>query len=242
MLSLVALLPLSVRAADDSAKQEAWRPVEQAPTIGKVIPDSPKQHPISGSEEIYDNVKAFELVLAARKVDPLYCAEKDRDRDMAANLYEQAIGAQPGAKINAQLANRIAQMYAFFEDRPKNVRPIPERAHQWWTRCLELTNSRQLIWSQAQMGLASVSMIGGNPRAVLDRYDEILRVDVSKMELDNWKVWPEGDSEGVKAIRARDLETVGRHMKELQATVKKKRSDLEKQIEAREGRNRPEPQ
>ncbi len=44
---------------------------------------------------------------------------------MAANLYEQAIGAQPGAKINAQLANRIAQMYAFFEDRPKNVRPIP---------------------------------------------------------------------------------------------------------------------
>jgi len=59
---------------------------------------------------IFGSPAALKLVEEARKVDPLYCPLEQSDRDEAARLYEQAVEAQPGAKSNAPLANRIAQM------------------------------------------------------------------------------------------------------------------------------------
>ncbi len=53
----------------------------------------------------------------------MFCPEDQRDRDKAAEVYARAINAQPGANVNAVLANRIAQLYGFYADPEKGIEP-----------------------------------------------------------------------------------------------------------------------
>jgi hypothetical protein len=191
-------------------------------------PDRPSLPPTDDDMggEIYGTAAAKELVREARKFDPMLSQVDLRDRDKAARLYERAIDAQPGAKINAQLANRIAQMYAFNEDRARGITTNRELARWWWERCLEMTNPRQLLWAQALMGL--------------NRYDEILGIDASQIELDDWRTWPQGDSAKATAIRRRERDRLRQRLVNLQSRVAIKKKLLEEQL-AQQGRVVGEP-
>jgi len=159
---------------------------------------------VGRDKEIYGTQEAADLVAEARKFDPMFCPREQADRDQAALLYEKAIAAQPGAKLNAPLANRIAQMYAFYENKEKTVRPIRSKARLWWNRCADYTNPQQLLWAQAQMGLASMAAIDRDRLSARDRYNKILEMDVSQVKLPDWKFWPEDSSDRSKALLERE--------------------------------------
>ena len=139
-------------------------------------------------DEIFDNEKAVELVKKARSLDPMFCSIPQRSPHQAAEIYAQAISAQSNAAINAQLANRIAQIYAFYEDRQSKIVPDPATAAKWWWNCVAMSNPRQLLWMQAQMGLGSVAAIQHTPLEAIERYKAILAVDETQLELPPWKM------------------------------------------------------
>ena len=143
--------------------------------------------PRGDDDWLYGSVAAEGFVREARQYDPQCCPRSQRDREQAVQFYRQAIEAQPGARLNAVLANRIAQLYATYEDREKGHHPEPDKAIHWWTECLRDTDSTQLLWSQAQMGLASMGVMRMTPTASLSPLQEILRVDPSQIQLENWK-------------------------------------------------------
>jgi len=169
------------------------------PVLVSAAEDAQERVIVGPDKEIYDTQEAADLVAEARTYDPISCPRERADRDKAALLYEKAIAAQPGARINAPLANRIAQLFAFYEDKEKKARPIRSKASQWWNRCLEFSTPKQLLWAQAQMGLASMAVIGGDHRSALAAYNKILDMDLSQVELPDWKVWPDGSSDRGKA-------------------------------------------
>jgi len=164
---------------------------------------------VDRNNDIYGTQEAFDLVVQARTFDPMFCPEEQRDRDKAVALYVQAIAAQPGAKLNGPIADRIAQLYAFYagKEAGKEIEVKPDRslACHWWNRCLELTSPNQLLWAQAQMGLASMGVIRGDRISALDHYSKILDVDFAQIELPDWKVWPDGETERDQAILEREL-------------------------------------
>ena len=168
---------------------------------------------ISQDNEIYGSREAISLVIQARQHDPMFCLPEQVDRDNAILLYEKAIAAQPSAKINASLADRIAQLYAFYEDKEKGVIHSCTMANEWWSRCVKLTSPNQLLWAQAQMGLASMAVIVGDYFSALRHYNEILNMDISEVELPDWKNWPDGNTDQEKTTlekeRTRFLESVG---------------------------------
>lgn len=190
---------------------------------------------IGPNGEIYGNANAKRLVEEARKFDPMFCLEDQRDRDKAVLLYQQAIDAQPGAKINAMLANRVAQLYAFYADRKKNVTPVRSNARKWWKRCLESTNPRQLLWAQAQMGLICTA---ADSKSAIAACDNILKIDANQIELDNWKSWPEGDQS--KTLRDRKKDELRKQIVKIQSLAKEKRSRIEEQIKLAEQRKADE--
>jgi hypothetical protein len=124
-----------------------------------------------GSDWVFGNAIAKDLVEQARTNDPAD-ARENRDREKATALYELAIESQPNAKLNAVLANRIAQMYAFYEDPELNAKPDLKIAIKWWRRCITLTDSTQLLWGQAHMGMGNV--------------DAIAKMDPEKVEAEPW--------------------------------------------------------
>jgi len=204
-VAVVSATALPLLVALDCAAQQA--PIEPAGLQqAKVI--------VGENGEFFGNARAERLVQEAKKSDPMFCPQEQRDRDKAALLYEQAIDAQPGAKYNAVLADRVAQMYATYEDKKKNVVPVPDRAIQWWNRCLELTNPKQLLWAQAQMGLASTAIIKGDAKSAAAAYDNILRVDANQIELEDWKFWPESDR--YEAQRKREIERLQKSVWQIQ--------------------------
>lgn len=150
---------------------------------------------IGPDDEIYGSKEAADLVTEARKFDPMFCSGELADRDKAVSLYAKAIAAQPGAKLNAPIANRIAQMYAFYADKEKKVVPDRSIASQWWKRCIEFTSPSQLLWAQAQMGLASMAVCGGDCFSAVPYYNKILDMDISQVELPDWKAWPDENTE-----------------------------------------------
>jgi len=113
--------------------------------------------------EIYENRTAEDTVRKARSFDPFYAARGREDRDKAIALYEEAIALQPGARINAVLADRIAELYAFYECRERGIRPDRAKAASWWERCIELTDPSQRMWAEAHMGLGGSLLLSGNP-------------------------------------------------------------------------------
>ncbi|MCL2701013.1 MAG: hypothetical protein FWE88_04900 [Phycisphaerae bacterium] len=127
---------------------------------------------VDENDFIYDTQEAYDLVMQARKCDN---TSGNFDREKAVELYEKAIAAQPGAKINAELANRIGGMYSF------NTPTDRDKGRQWWKRALELASPGQLLWAQIQMGLGDM--------------DAILNMDFGNIELAEYKVWPDNDDE-----------------------------------------------
>ena len=139
---------------------------------------------------IFESQAAAELVRQARKFDPMYSFPKQRDRDAAIELYEQAIEAQPGAKLNAMLANRIAQLYGFHLDPERGVIPDPAKAILWWKQCLKFSDRSQLLWAQAQNGIASASVVQRDPHSTMAPFSEILSLDANRIAQDNWRRLP----------------------------------------------------
>jgi tetratricopeptide (TPR) repeat protein len=150
--------------------------------------------------------------------------------EKAVALYAKAIEAQPGAKLNAQIANRIAQMYAFNEDSKRGLRPDYKKAAAWWTRCLELTDRSQNLWGFAQMGLACTGVALKNLKSSLSPIDEILKVDPDSIQLEDWchssYVAPE-------EWKRQQLAYLRQGYREFQKEVREKKQYLEKAMDAR---------
>ena len=176
----------------------------------------------SVNREIHDSLEAAALVEDARHVDPMFCPRDQADRDKAALLYERAIAAQPAAKINAALADRVAQLYAFYEDKQKEVKPVPGTARQWWNRCAESTSPKQFLWAQAQMGLASTAVVGRDYLGALAAYDRILQLDPETIELADWKAWPDGGSDRDKAVLEEERSRLRQAVEGIQARAAEK--------------------
>lgn len=180
---------------------------------------------------IYETTEARDLVQQARQFDPLYSPVAQRNRDKAVELYQAAIEAQPGAVVNAALANRIAQLLAFNEDRQNGVFLKPAEAAEWWKKCGELTSSKQLLWAQSRMGLASTGVIRNSPQSSLPYLDEILQIDPDSLELESWKKTSYLDN---PRWREMELQRLRRKLIELQETVGEKKQYLKRAVTARE--------
>ena len=153
-------------------------------------------------QELFAHEEGEQLVKAARSHDPNFTDRGQGDRDKAIASYERAIEAQPGAPINAQLARRIAELYAYYEDRGKGTRARPADAVPWWRRAIELSNPRQILWAEAQMGLGSSAFLSGDPDAAVGAFKAVLDVDPDRMDLPNWLKWPAGDTKRERALLA----------------------------------------
>ena len=182
---------------------------------------------VGSAGEVYENAAAERLVKEAKKFDPMYCPQEQRDRDKAALLYKQAIDAQPGAKYNAVLADRVAQLYTT-EDKKKKVAPLPDKAVQWWVRCLELTSPKQLLWVQVKMSLARTAVIKKDLKSAAAAYDKILKIDANQIELEYWKFRPKSDRS--KAQREREIERLQKRVWEIQNRALKEWRAAEKAL------------
>lgn len=145
-------------------------------------------------QELFADVHSQQLVQEARSYDPNFTRREQAHRDKAIALYEQAIAAQPQAPLSAHLARRIAELYAYYEDKAKGFRAEPAKAVPWWRRAIELSNPRQLLWVQAHMGLGSSTFLTGDARGGAAAFQAVLAADPDRMELPNWQSWPPGDT------------------------------------------------
>jgi tetratricopeptide (TPR) repeat protein len=179
---------------------------------------------VGPDDEIYGTQEAADLVAEARRFDPMFCPREQADRGEAVRLYEQAMAAQPEAKLNGPLADRIAQLYAFYEDKEKEVRPNRGEATQWWQRCLETTDQNQLLWAQAQMGLASLAVGGRDYTSAIEHYSAILDMDTSRIELPDWKVWPNGDTARGRAMLEQERTRLRESVEGIQIRAAEKQS------------------
>lgn len=173
-------------------------------------------------KEIYETPEAAQAVKEARSFDPMYCPQDSRDRDKAAELYAKAIEFQPGARINAMLADRIAQLYAFYEDRDKKVKPDLAKAAQWWSRCIEASSPRQLVWAQAHMGLNSVAALNRKPSAKTDLLEKIIEMDPNEVELAKWIEWPGGGTDREARVLAMEKGNLRTRVEDIQCLAVKK--------------------
>ena len=138
--------------------------------------------------EIFNDKEVSQLISEATKHDPMYCNPEDANRKRAISYYEKAMQQQGGSKVNTVLANRIAQLYAFWEDTSKGIRHKPLKARRTWNRCIEWSDPNQLLWSQAQMGLASASVMTGDFKSALTAYKKILEVNPDKIQNTDWQI------------------------------------------------------
>ena len=154
-------------------------------------------------KEIFGNPEAADMVQQARSFDPAH--SRTADRDKAIELYEKAIALQPGARINAELAHRIAQLYSHYADPRLGIRAEPAKSVQWWQRTIQETNPRQLLWACAHMGLGCNKFISKEPNAGVAAFRAILTLDPDKIELPDWKAWPDPSTEHGRRQREEEL-------------------------------------
>lgn len=83
------------------------------------------------NHEVFENETAAKLVQEARSYDPNFAADGEVDRAKSVALYEQAMAAQPGGRINGELTHRIAQLYTFYYAEDGSFGPDLEKAGQW---------------------------------------------------------------------------------------------------------------
>lgn len=155
--------------------------------------------------EIFGNKGAADMVMKARSFDPRFVGSAKADRDRAVAMYEKAMTLQPGAKINAVLTNRIGELYGYYGDRRRGIRPDYAKALQWWTRCIDETNSKQILWAEAHMGLGCMRVLVGQPRESAADFKAILNLDVIGVEWPPWKVKPDTAMEHGKRRYEREM-------------------------------------
>ncbi|MHC4715696.1 MAG: SecDF P1 head subdomain-containing protein [Planctomycetota bacterium] len=129
---------------------------------------------------IFGNAEALALYRKGKRYDGMYCKRGQADRRKAAGFYARAIEAQPYARVNAAIANRIAQMYAF------NPPTDPRTAQHWWRLCAEMTGPHQVLWFQAGMGLGSAGVMTRERVGALANYQAIVDVDTARIEPPEW--------------------------------------------------------
>lgn len=139
-------------------------------------------------DEVFGNEAAARKVVEARSYDPMFCREDQRSRDKAIALYAEAISLQPNTPINAELADRIAQMYAFYEDRKNGVWPEPAKAAEWWQRASTMVDRHQLLWLQLQMGLASAHVMDRDPVPAIEACKRIIAINPDELQLPPSKI------------------------------------------------------
>lgn len=184
--------------------------------------------PIIGENgEIYDNANAHAFVMAAHKHDPNHGGVYDRER--AAHEYEQAILAQPGAKLNATLANRIAQMYAFNLDPAQGIKRDFPRAVEWWKKAAEFSEPTQILWVEAHMGMAN-AQLNSNSWEAIRCLDAVLSVKPEDLKLDNWRAWPVEDSESARNERENGLKRNRELLESLQPRAGKSKEQLRQRL------------
>jgi hypothetical protein len=159
------------------------------------------------------------FVEKARQYDPSYAPRENVDRDAAVGYYEQAIRAQPGAKLNGKLADRIAQLHAFYVDKERGIFPDPQKAAEWWTTCLTFTTPDQLLWAEAKMGLASAGIASRNFESAASAYAEILSLNTNQLRVDDWREWPSNNSPIGRATYEHELNRIKKELTELKARV-----------------------
>ena len=149
-------------------------------------------------DEIFGNREAAEMVLKARACDPAFARSGSANREQAVSLYEQAMALQPGAKINAALAARIASLYAYYENDAEDAHPVLPEAARWWKRCTRETDRKQLLWGQAHVGLACALFLSGEAHKAVEAYEATLELDAEGIEWPRWKVKPDTRTESGK--------------------------------------------
>src|SRR5207244_1709016 len=102
----------------------------------------------------------------------------------------------------------------------KGYRPDYKRAGEWWGKCAEWTDSTQLLWAQAQMGLASSAIASKQSGKAKSPYDKILSIDPNSIQLDKSKGVSQMDLES----RRQELARLRGEMLELQKTARKTRA------------------
>jgi len=143
-------------------------------------------------DEIYDNEVAANFVKRARKFDSPPNL-RERDLALAVQYYSAAVDAQPGAKINAFLANRIAQIYAFTTEPSGNWKTDGIEALHWWKFCRDTVSQDQLLWAQCHIPMGG--FISSDAESALVAYGPVLSMDPDTVRLPDWKVWPDADTE-----------------------------------------------
>lgn len=137
--------------------------------------------------EMFGNAEAANTVAQARSFDPMFVPLEKADRDRAAELYEKTMALQPGARVNAVLANRVAQLYAYYRDPKRGIAPVPARAIHWWKRCSEEATPAQLLWGEAQMGVGCTCSVARNPNEAIAAFKAILDWDTEKLKPPDWR-------------------------------------------------------
>ncbi len=146
-------------------------------------------------DEIFATAEAAQAAQDARRCDPLCMTAETADRDKAVAGYTRAIELQPGARINAALAARVAELYAYGQEGPNAVRPAIAKAREWWQRTIQLSRPTQLLWTKAQMGLGSAALDVGDLPAAVEAFKRVLEIRTEKLELHDWQVRGESKDE-----------------------------------------------
>ena len=146
---------------------------------------------------------------------PLGVLHLGESRAKAIEFYEKAIALQPGAKINAVFCNRIAQLYAYttWAGGPDWATRRAE-AIAWWRRCVKETNPQQSIWIEAQMGLGCTTFLARRANEGIESYQAVLAMDPEKMELPDWRVSPDPNTEYERRQREEELARIRRRAQE----------------------------
>jgi hypothetical protein len=166
---------------------------------GLALPGRAAEVVVGMDKEVFGNPEAAELVQQARSFDP--ARSRTVDCYKAMEFYAKAIALQPGAKINAALCHRIAQIHAYRLG-------VRAPAIVWWRRCLKETNPHQTIWIEAQMGLGSTTFLEEKCDEAVAAYEAVLAVDTEKMELPDWQARPEPTTDTARRSREAELAVV----------------------------------
>jgi len=128
--------------------------------------------PPGDADAVYED-----FVRQARSHDPNWCPEEARNRDAAVASYQQALAARPGDPRNIEVENRIAQLYAFYENAATGEKPMPDKAAEVFQHIIDTYPHSQLRWVEANIGLASCSMMTRDKWQAMDLYLRVVEVD-----------------------------------------------------------------
>ena len=124
-----------------------------------------------------------ERVQEARKYDPMWCRQEDRDREKAVELYRAALSLRTDDPRNIEVEYRIAELYAYYSDPTTREKVMPEKAAAVFEHIVNTYSRNQLRWVESNIGLACCCAMLGNPSAALEYYRRVLEVDPDAIEI-----------------------------------------------------------